>query len=157
MKTIRKTSILALTFGLFALGTMSCQAQPESKSQTTGTTAANIQADPVRNQGIQQIEVAGAEKLIANQADLQILDVRTPGEVTSGIVAGAKTINVFDADFNAQATAALDKTKPVLVYCKVGGRSSQAATKLETLGFSTIYNLQGGMDAWKGSGKPVQK
>ena len=72
MKTIRKTSILALTFGLFALGTMSCQAQPESKSQTTGTTAPNIQADPVRNQGIQQIDVAVAEKLIANQADLQL-------------------------------------------------------------------------------------
>lgn len=156
MKTFGRTFFLSLTFGLFVLGGTGCQAQQESKTSNSGTTP-SIQADPVRNAGIQQVDVAGAEKLIADVADLQILDVRTPGEVANGIIAGAKKINVFDGDFDAQATAALDKSKPVLVYCKVGGRSSKAATKLEAQGFSNIYNLQGGMNAWAGAGKPVQK
>lgn len=156
MKTIGRTFFLSLTFGLFVLGSTGCQAQQESKGDNSGKTP-SIQADPVRNAGIQQVDVAGAEKLIAEKADLQILDVRTPGEVAGGTIAGAEKINVFDADFDAQATSKLDKTKPILVYCKVGGRSANAATKLEALGFSSIYNLQGGMNAWNGAGKPVQK
>ena len=52
-----------------------------------------------------------------------------------------------------------DKSKPVFVYCKVGGRSSQAAAKLAELGFKEIYNLEGGIMKWEalGLGKPSEK
>lgn len=159
MKKSGSAFLLAIGLGLFSLGVTGCQAQQESNgNQGTSTNTPTIQADPVRNAGgIEQVNVEGAEKLIADHADLQVLDVRTPQETAAGTIAGAKIINLFDSDFEAQAGKTLDKSKPVLVYCKVGGRSAQAATKLEALGFTHIYNLQGGMNAWAGAGKPVQK
>ena len=84
----------------------------------------------------------------------QILDVRTPGEWNEGIIEGAVMNNIYEDDFE-QKLEKLDKEKPVAVYCKVGGRSGQAMSKMKELGFKEVYNLDGGMDAWKGAGKPT--
>ena len=84
----------------------------------------------------------------------QILDVRTPAEWSEGIIDGATMANIYEKDFEAQL-GKLDKEKPVAVYCKVGGRSGQALAKMKELGFKEIYNLKGGMDAWKGAKKPT--
>ena len=84
----------------------------------------------------------------------QILDVRTPAEWNEGIIEGATMANIYEQDFEAQL-GKLDKEKPVAVYCKVGGRSGQAMAKMKELGFKEIYNLKGGMDAWKGAKKPT--
>ena len=86
----------------------------------------------------------------------QIVDVRTPDEWNQGIIDGAVMNNIYDADFEAQL-GKLDKEKPVAVYCKVGGRSGQAMAKMQELGFKEVYNLKGGMDAWKGANKPTVK
>lgn len=86
----------------------------------------------------------------------QLLDVRTPEEWNEGIIEGAIMANVFDADFEAQL-AKLDKGKPVAVYCKSGGRSGQAMAKMHELGFKEVYNLNGGIGAWKGAGQPTVK
>jgi thioredoxin len=50
----------------------------------------------------------------------------------------------------------LDKSKPVLVYCASGGRSSKAAQWLAQNGFTTIENLKGGFTQWKLENKPVE-
>jgi len=86
----------------------------------------------------------------------QIVDVRTPDEWNEGIIDGAVMNNIYDADFEAKL-GKLDKEKPVAVYCKVGGRSGQAMAKMQELGFKEVYNLKGGMDAWKGANKPTVK
>jgi thioredoxin len=88
-----------------------------------------------------------AEKLKTNE-NPQLLDVRTPEEFSSGHIADAKNVNWNDDDFVAKAKT-YDKSKPIFVYCKVGGRSSQAADKLAELGFKEIYNLDGGFMKWK--------
>ena len=49
-------------------------------------------------------------------------------------------------------TEKLDKSKPVFVYCKSGGRSAKASAKLEELGFKTIIQLEGGMMKWTAAG-----
>ncbi|MFC2176449.1 rhodanese-like domain-containing protein [Bacteroidota bacterium] len=84
----------------------------------------------------------------------QILDVRTPEEWSQGIIEGAVMMNFYDNDFDDQL-AKLDKEKPVAVYCKSGGRSGNAMSKMNTMGFKEVYNLNGGMGAWKGAGKPT--
>lgn len=86
----------------------------------------------------------------------QLLDVRTPEEWSEGIIEGATMANIYDADFDSKL-AKLDKEKPVAVYCKSGGRSGQAMDKMHKAGFKEVYNLNGGMGAWKGSGKPTVK
>jgi rhodanese-related sulfurtransferase len=96
------------------------------------------------------------EKLLKTDKTVQLVDVRTPQEVAIGHIEKAININIADTDFQAKISQ-LDKTKPVAVYCGVGGRSGKAAAMLTTLGFTKIYDLQGGMTAWKGQNKAVVK
>jgi rhodanese-related sulfurtransferase len=96
------------------------------------------------------------EKLIKNDKNVQLVDVRSPQEVANGHLEKAVNINIADADFEAKMSQ-LDKTKPIAVYCGVGGRSGKAAAKLTSLGFTKIYDLQGGITAWKGQNKAVVK
>jgi phage shock protein E len=51
--------------------------------------------------------------------------------------------------------AALDKTKPYLVYCAAGGRSSKAASLMQQMGFQYIYNVSEGFPALKDAGIPT--
>ncbi|MES1181325.1 MAG: rhodanese-like domain-containing protein, partial [Flavobacterium sp.] len=94
------------------------------------------------------------EKAIS-QKNIQLLDVRTPGEYQSGHLK-----NTLQADWNNPAefkerVKALDKSKPVYTYCLSGARSNAATKWLIQNGF-TAYNLQGGITAWKSAGKPVE-
>ena len=91
-----------------------------------------------------------AEKLKANE-NPQLLDVRTPEEYSTEHIGDAKNVNWNDDNFVAKATT-YDKSKPIFVYCKLGGRSAQAADKLAELGFKEIYNLDGGIMKWKAQG-----
>jgi rhodanese-related sulfurtransferase len=83
-----------------------------------------------------------------------ILDVRTPDEVARGIIEGALVIDFYDEDFKKQLKK-LDRTKPVYVYCASGGRSADAAEMLTEMGYKQVFNLAGGIKAWKAAGKPV--
>jgi rhodanese-related sulfurtransferase len=149
-KKIGRWSLALWTLSLFAMG---CQAQQGSNQEPKV-----VATEATGNQEVlKQIDVAGAEQLMASQPDLQVLDVRTPEEVAQGILTGAKVINLFDSDFAQKAVAILDKSHPILVYCKAGGRSSRAAQTLKENGFTSIYNLEGGITEWMAEGKPVQK
>jgi len=85
--------------------------------------------------------------------DETILDVRTPGEFSEGHIEGAININWNSPSF-AQEIQKLDKNKPVMVYCLSGGRSSSAASKLKKEGFTTVYELNGGMMQWRNQKLP---
>ena len=87
-----------------------------------------------------------AEKLKTNE-NPQLLDVRTPEEYGVEHIDNAKNVNWNGDDFVAKVNS-YDKSKPIFVYCKVGGRSAQAANKLAELGFKEIYNLNGGIMKW---------
>ena len=98
-----------------------------------------------------------AEKLKAIE-NPQLLDVRTPEEYRTEHIGNAVNLNWNGDNFVADASK-YDKSKPVFVYCKVGGRSAKAADKLAELGFKEIYNLDGGIMKWNATenGKPSDK
>lgn len=77
-----------------------------------------------------------------------IIDVRTEQELGSGFIQDALFIDFKSTTFKSEL-AKLDKSKPVMVYCASGGRSGKTASLLKELGFTTVYDLQGGMGAWK--------
>lgn len=85
-----------------------------------------------------------------------ILDVRTPGEVAEGVIAGAIVIDFYDPQF-AQKVAQLDKNKEVYIYCRSGARSGSAMNVLKKAGFKSVTNLSGGIMAWLRSGRKTQK
>lgn len=80
-----------------------------------------------------------------------VLDVRTPDEFTSEHIDNAVNINWNSPDFVSK-TDSYDKSKPVFVYCLSGGRSKKAAAKLNELGFTKVYELEGGILKWKADG-----
>lgn len=99
------------------------------------------------------IPVAEFQKGIQS-TDIQILDCRTPAEYNSGHLKNALLADWTKKDEFISRTNALDKSKPVYAYCLSGGRSGQAAKYLTEKGY-TVYNLEGGIAAWKREGKPL--
>lgn len=81
--------------------------------------------------------------------DVQLIDVRTTAEYKAGHIDDAIHIDVLNMETFVEEVEKLDKTKPVYLYCKMGGRSKQASEKLEELGFTTIYDFSGGYTAWQ--------
>jgi phage shock protein E len=104
---------------------------------------------------IQHVDPKQAEKLIAEKK-VVVLDIRTPGEFTTGRIAGAKNID-FQAPNFEQRIDGLDKTKSYLVHCASGGRSSHSLLLFKKHDFKSIYHLDGGIKAWEKAGLPVQK
>jgi rhodanese-related sulfurtransferase len=95
------------------------------------------------------------EKVIANN-NIQLLDVRTAEEYNSGHIANALQADWTNQKEFTERVAALDKSKPVYLYCLSGGRSGAAMQLMHKNGFTITYNLQGGMNAWKQANKPVE-
>lgn len=97
------------------------------------------------------IQLLGATEFksaIDKIADNIILDVRTPEEYAAGHLPNAININVLDKDFTNQINS-LEKSKTIFVYCKVGGRSADAAKILAKNKFTNIVDLKGGIMAWQ--------
>jgi rhodanese-related sulfurtransferase len=90
------------------------------------------------------------------EGKVTVLDVRTPDEYKEAHIAGAKNIDFTENDFESKV-GGLDKSKPYLVHCASGGRSTNSLATFKKLGFQSIYHLDGGFKAWQAAGKPVEK
>ncbi|WP_395050095.1 rhodanese-like domain-containing protein [Flavobacterium sp.] len=108
-------------------------------------TLLSCNGQPSKN--IQTIAPEAFAKKINETPKAQILDVRTPEEFASEHIVNAINVNWLGDNFVSGAEK-FDKSKPVFVYCKSGGRSAKASAKLAELGFKNIYNLDGGMMKW---------
>lgn len=99
------------------------------------------------SQNFKSVAVTEFKSALEKNPDAQLIDVRTPGEYAGGYIKNAKNIDWNGSNFDTQV-AALDKNKPVLVYCLGGGRSKKAAAKLNAMGFHEVIELDGGYLAW---------
>ena len=126
MKSLAPTFSAFLLFAIF-----SCNAQ----------TATNIKViDPV-----------SFKKEISITPNAQILDVRTAEEFTVEHLQNAENVNWYSPDFSTHTTK-YDTSKPVFIYCRSGKRSHLAAEKLVELGFTTIFEMEGGIINWTTKG-----
>lgn len=82
-----------------------------------------------------------------------IVDVRTPEEFAKGHIENAQNIDWNGNDFR-EKIAAFDKSKPIFIYCLSGGRSASAASNMQKIGFSNLYELKGGIMKWRGANLP---
>lgn len=95
------------------------------------------------------------QNLISSDTSLlQIIDVRTPAEYATGYINNAINIDFYNPNFEAEIKK-LDKTKPVYIYCKAGGRSSEAVNIFMKNGFKNVYELKGGIMSWEQAGLPI--
>ena len=106
--------------------------------------------------GYKDLSVSEFEAMLAQDASVQLLDARTPEEFAENHLPGAVNIDWRAGGFAEKAQALLDPDRPVIVYCRSGRRSAEAAAALDGIGFKT-YNLKGGILAWAEKGKRVTK
>ncbi len=84
-----------------------------------------------------------------------VLDVRTPGEYKKGFIKDARLLDIFSDNFDAELNK-LDRNATYYVYCGIGGRSEECTEKMQTLGFKKVYDLDGGMSAWRNANMPIK-
>ena len=111
-------------------------------------TACNIQPE-----GVQLVSPDEVEELI--DKDVRLIDVRTKQEFEMGHIRGAENISFTNDNFE-EVIQGLNKSEPVIVYCQRGGRSGRCASRLAELGFTKIYDLDGGMSKWVSSGNKIE-
>ncbi len=95
--------------------------------------------------GVQTLSVSEFKTWRDDNKDCVLLDVREDGEVAYANIEGHTHIamNLIPLRHNE-----LPDDKPIVVYCHHGMRSMQVALFLEHAGFSDVYNLSGGIEAW---------
>ena len=122
----------------------------EPKQAESNTPAESASPSP-SSWSVQNVTPVDAQKLLAENKDIRVLDVRTPAEYAQGHIAGAVNVDFKAADF-ADQLAKLDKNTSYIVHCRSGKRSSGSLAILKDKGFGSIYHLNKGFNAWKDSG-----
>ena len=112
---------------------------------------ATLASNPADVRRGSRLDVAGMRRAMEDLEDLQLIDVRQPGETEGGHVDGAILIPLTQLN---QRVCSLDASKPTLVYCAGGYRSSIAASRLAAAGFGDVSDLIGGYEAWR-SARPA--
>lgn len=144
MKTLYITGIaLSVLFTASA-----CGAKPTDNSETNMEIGSG-ESSQTKAQ-VKTIQAKDVAKVVKEESAI-IVDVRTPGETSEGVIEGATVfIDYNGIDFEGEI-AKLDKSKTYVVYCRSGGRSTEATNAMVNQGFQNIYNLEGGIKAWPGN------
>jgi rhodanese-related sulfurtransferase len=130
---------LKLLFVILIFTFISC-AQNTAKKEVK-----NVENTAIQDQKV--VELISPKDLNAKLGDIQLIDIRTPGEFAGGYIKGAININFFDRNFNDQMSK-LNKEEEIYIYCRSGNRTGKAAKRLKDKGFTKIFDLQGGILNW---------
>jgi len=118
-----------------------------NKTESQATETVSIQAAVV-NLSPQQFQEKSPNGVI--------IDVRTPAEIAQGKIAGSVAMDYYQPDF-WDKVGEYPKDKEIYLYCAVGARSEDAAQKLIQQGYTKVYHLQGGIQAWYQNGLPISQ
>jgi len=133
---------------LMSMALLACNKQQKTASDTSSSTKT---AD---NPEYLDVNVNTFKQMMNDKPGI-VLDVRTPKEFAGGKLAQAVNIDITQPSFTSKVQK-LDTKRPVYVYCHVGSRSAFAMKQMQSLGFTHIYNLQGGISAWRQAGFQVE-
>lgn len=106
-----------------------------------------VMADhPDRVEQASRLTVDQLREILANTPDVQLVDIRNPGELAMGVIEPARTLPLGTL---ATRLEELDPARPTVVYCAGGYRSSAGASLLRAQGFEDVSDLLGGYAAWE--------
>ena len=105
--------------------------------------------------GVNNVNPTQALGLINNE-DAVVLDVQDNGEYKQGHISEARHIPASSLKDHLGELQKL-RSRPIIVYCRSGNRSSGACADLKKNGFEKVYNLSGGLSAWQGANLPIKK
>lgn len=107
------------------------------------------------NAQLKEVSASEFSKQLEIQS-VQLLDVRTAEEYENGHIPDALQANWNNQQEFSERIVALDKDKPVYIYCLAGSRSAAAQKYLLEKGFKQVVNLKGGINAWEGMNLPIE-
>ena len=105
---------------------------------------------PFREEHI-EVEPGRAKELI-DAGDVQLVDVRETYEVEAGRIAGSRHIEMERLASQAET---IDRSRPVLFYCRIGARSAMAASAFRRAGYEA-FTMSGGLTEWHERGLPIE-
>jgi rhodanese-related sulfurtransferase len=141
--------LLSLAAVLLVLAPAAAGCSTDEAVAPTGTGA------PAASAGYTTVDVQTARDALGSDQSAQLLDVREPEEwAETGIPEGAVLIPLGDLESRAASELAADS--PVYVICRSGNRSRTASDILVGLGFTEVYNVDGGVTAWLDAGLPAE-
>ena len=152
---MRKEKIMkrSLSIVLFAaLSLVSCSNDNQGESSSSKGEGKNIIA--AQQTGLRSVPVRQAMQLMQSKKGMLLLDVRTEQEQRmNGTIEGAYLVPIWAI---MQNKLNLPLETPIMLFCAVGGRSYWADQLLVRHGYKEVYNLEGGIDAWKKAGLPLK-
>ncbi len=95
--------------------------------------------------------------LLINREDAMVLDTRAANDFKAGHITGARQIKPEELREKDFAKLEKHKDTPIIVVCAMGNSARSAAAAMTKDGFSNVYVLKGGMNAWTQAGLPVAK
>lgn len=138
-------AVLAVVFVFFGIGGCS---DNKGAEKSGGAAQASV-AGPV----FRSISPQEAKSLMGQRPELLLVDLRDPQELYEGYISGSQLVPFMDI---ARGRLTLPAGRPLLLICAVGGRSYAVGQYFYRQGYPEIYNLQGGISAWKKAGLPVE-
>jgi len=99
-----------------------------------------------------ELEPGRVEQWLAEDPQLQVVDVREPYEREAGHIGGTRHIELVRL---SEQAATLERERPVVFYCRIGARSEMAAQAFRASGFEA-YSMSGGLVRWAAEGRPLQ-
>lgn len=147
-------TILALALILTTLLMVACGGQEGGDTAPAATDlASQTQTVPVEGGGsYTDISVDGLASMLENK-DFPLVNVHVPYE---GEIEGTDDFIPFDQIEQNVDKLPADKDARVVIYCRSGSMSTISARTLVELGYTDVWNLDGGMIAWEASGQPLQ-
>ena len=103
---------------------------------------------------VQNVTVQQAYEVVSKDNGALFIDVREQNEWDQIHAVGATLIPL--SVFEQQAPAQLPKDADIYIICNSGNRSTSASEYLISLGYESIYNIQGGTQAWVSAGLPTE-
>lgn len=142
---------LAALILLVALVAAGCSSQETAAPAATGAAASPVEEAG----GYTTVDVQTASEALSTNAEARLVDVREPSEwAETGVPEGAVLIPL--AEVESRAPSELSAEAPVYVICRSGNRSRTASETLVGLGFTEVYNVDGGVNAWTAAGLPME-
>lgn len=141
-----KRWILLVLFTVIAIAVAACGSdEPEASAPTQAAAASGT---------FTTVDVRQAHDALSASDDAIIVDVRTAQEwAQTGIPTGATLITLDEIE---QRASELPQNRPIYLICNSGNRSRVAAEALVKRGFTSVYNVDGGIQAWLRADLPTE-
>ena len=98
--------------------------------------------------------ISDSDLIEMQEIEYILLDVRTPDEFSSGFIKKAKNLDFYSETFQNDLLS-IDKSLPVVLYCRTNNRSTKTANILKQNGFKEISVLEGGITDWVKRGNDI--